>query len=188
MSALSEIAICNRALQKVGENQIMSFDDPTKEARECKRLYSFARDQLQRMYLWNFCKKRAILPALADAPNTNEYERQFALPEDYLRLIDVQIEESWSLEGNAILTNAEAPLYIIYTAKITDTTKFDTLFTEVLASYMAVELCEVTTQDRLKRESLFSQFNLILLQAKATDAKEQHPLILDESEWVTSRW
>lgn len=188
MSALSEIAICNRGLQKVGENEITSFDDPTREARECKRLYSFARDTLQRMYLWNFCKKRAILPALSDAPNTKEYERQFALPSDFIRLIDIQINDVWSLENNVILTNAEAPLYIIYSARVTNTTKFDSLFTESLAAYMAVELAEIFTQDRFKRESLYSQFNILFAQAKATDAKEQHPLMLDESDWINSRW
>jgi hypothetical protein len=188
MSALSEILVCNRGLQKVGENQIMSFDDPTKQARECKRLYSFARDTLQRLYLWNFTKKRAVLAALSDAPNTPEYDRQFSLPDDFIRLIDVQADEEWSLEGNRILTNAQAPLYIIYSARITDTTQFDTLFTETLSAYIAVELSEIFTQDRFKKQSLFDQFNLLLTQAKATDAKEQHPLMLDESEWITSRW
>lgn len=188
MSASSEIEICNRGLQKVGESQITSFDDPTKQARECKRLYSFARDTLQRLYLWNFCKKRGVLPALAAAPNTNEYERQFSLPSDFLRLIDVQIEEEWSLEGGVILTNAAAPLYIIYGARVTDTTKFDSLFTETLSAYISVELTEIFTQDRFKKESLFQQFNLLLSQAKATDAKEQHPMGLEESTWVTSRW
>jgi len=188
MSALSEVLICNRALQKVGENQITSLDDLTKQARECKRLYSFARDTLQRLYLWNFTKKRAVLAALSSAPNTPEYDRQFQLPDDFLRLIDVRVTEEWSLEGDKILTNASAPLYIIYSAKITDTTKFDSLFTESLAAYIAVELTEIFTQDRFKRQSLFEQFNILLTQAKATDAKEQHPLMLDESEWITSRW
>lgn len=188
MSALSEIAVCNRGLQKIGENQITSFDDPSKEARECKRLYSYARDTLQRLYLWNFCKKRAVLAALASPPNTTEYARQFSLPQDFVRLIDVQVDEKWSLEGGVILTNAKSPLYVIYSARVTDTTLFDPLFTESLAAYIAVELAEVFTQDRFKRESLFNQFNILLSQAKATDAKEQHPMSLDESEWLLSRW
>lgn len=186
MSATSEVAICNRMLQKVGEPQIMSLDDPSRGARECKRLYSFLRDDLQRSYLWNFCKKRINLPALAGEP-VSEYTRQFQLPGDFLRLIDVRTGFKWSLEQGRILTNAEAPLEIIYGARIEDTTKFDTLFTETLASYGAVELAEIFTQSRAKKETLFSQYQVILAKAVSTDAKEQHPTTIDESDWITAR-
>lgn len=189
MSANSDVDICNRGLLKVGQRQIMSLDDNSREARECKRLYTFARDMLQRLYLWNFCKKRASLAALSGTPDgTDEWERHFALPSDFLRLIDVRTHMEWTLEGNTIITNAEAPLKIIYSAKIEDTTKFDSIFVELLSSYIAVELTEIFTQDRLKRESLYAEFRATLAQAKATDAKEQHPLMLEESEWITSRW
>lgn len=165
----------------------MSLDDSSKGAKECKRCYALLRNALQRKYLWNFCKKRARLAAMSEAPAFG-FSTQYRLPEDFLRLIDVSGHSSWSIEGNVILTNASSPLDIIYSAKVTDTTKFDPLFTEAFSCLMAAELCEIFTQSNSKKETFMSLYQLALSEAKVTDAKEQHPVQLDESDWVLSRY
>jgi hypothetical protein len=144
------------------------------------------RDTLQRSYVWNFCKKRIALPALSTPPL--DFAHAYALPNDFLRLIDVRSGFQWSIEQGKILTDADAPLSIVYSARVEDTTKFDPLFTESLASYMAFELAEVFLQSRTKNETLFQLYQSVLAKAVATDAREQHPMQIDESDWVTSRW
>lgn len=187
MSADSEVAVCNRGLQKIGERQIMSLDDKSQQATECKRLYSILRDRIQGEYAWNFCKTRASLPALADAPAFG-FSKQFNLPTDFLRLLDVRTSSKWSLEGGKILTDSGSPLEIIYVARVTDTTKFSPEFTEVFASLIAVELVEIFTQSNQKKQLLLEQYELQLRKGLATDAKQQHPMEFEEDDWITSRW
>lgn len=186
MSAVSEVSICNRALQKIGESQIMSLDDKIRPAVECKRLYAYLRDTLNGSYAWNFAKKRALLPEMADAPIG--FDRQFQLPSDCLRVHGITTSFYWSNEGGRILTNASAPLEIHYASRVTDTNKFDPLFTEALASYMASELAEVFTQSDQKRRSLWEEYQAILQKAVSVDARQQPPRPLPEPTWITSRY
>jgi hypothetical protein len=187
MGSFSAVEVCNRALQKIGEGQITSLTDPSIAATECSRLYQPSLEKLQREHLWNFCKKRASLPAMGSAP-AFEYSHQYNLPTDFLRLIDVGADVEWSLESGKILINQAGPLRIKYVALVEDPSKFDSIFREALASYMALELCEIFTQSRTKKEALFAEYEYTLRKASSTDAKEQHPMAIDESSWVNSRW
>lgn len=185
--ATSEVAICNRALQKVGEPQITSLDDPSRAARECKRLYSFARDMLQRIYVFNFTITRVSLPEIGGFSDF-DFSNAYNLPNDYMRLVKINTSAEYRIEGNRILINQAAPLDIVYCRRVTNTTQFDPLFTEALAAYMASELAEIILQSANKKEQLYSLFIAMVNRAVGVDAKEQHPMQFEESDWVKSRW
>jgi hypothetical protein len=75
-----------------------------------------------------------------------EYAYQYLLPTDFLRLIKVYQddgtdlpEDRISLECGRILTNY-SELQMKYVSKITDTTKFDSLFTELFILKLALVL------------------------------------------------
>ena len=133
--AVSEVAICNLALQKLGAARITSLTQDDPNARECNAAYVPTRDKLLRRYAWSFAKSRANLAAHATAP-AFQYGYAFPLPTDFLRLIlpaDSSID--WIVERHAgrraILSNDSGPLYIKYIALVTDPTEFDPLFEEI---------------------------------------------------------
>ena len=57
----SVIDICNKALDKLGQNPIISLTDGNKAANLCTRNWPLVRDQVLREHPWNFAMKRAIL-------------------------------------------------------------------------------------------------------------------------------
>jgi hypothetical protein len=60
LTELSEVAICNLALQDVGRGlSITALDENSQAARACRLRYPFARDACLRAYDWNFAAARA---------------------------------------------------------------------------------------------------------------------------------
>lgn len=185
---LTEIEICNRALQKIGAKSITSFlDENSKESAACSRAYPALRNALQRRYVWNFCKKRASLPASVTPPDGTEFGTKYALPSDYLRMYDVRTRCKYSIEGGFILADASAPLEIVYCGLVTDSTKFDAMFDELLAARVATELCETFRNDNAKKQVFVAEYDRILEEALSSDAMDTYPRLIDDGDWINTR-
>ncbi len=89
LTDLSEVSICNLALQDVGRGlAITTLDENSQAARVCRLRYPFARDTCLRAYDWNFAAWRASLPALAAAPAFG-FANAYQLPPDCLFVREV---------------------------------------------------------------------------------------------------
>jgi len=113
----SKIDIANQALTALGATRIISFDDESTEADVMNTIYEPVKRALLRSYPWNCATRRAKLAQLTDPP-VNEYNYQFALPEDCLKVLNVyvgdweDVRESWEqsefrIEGKKLLTNSQ---------------------------------------------------------------------------------
>lgn len=68
---MSEVSICNRALQAIGtRTQIASLTEQSVEARNCNLILADTRDEILGMAFWNFAKKTAYLSLVKAAPGT----------------------------------------------------------------------------------------------------------------------
>lgn len=197
----SQVDIANRALSKLGESRIISFDDDSKPAREISAAYEYVRDAEFRAHRWHFTKKRIMLPALTSTPIFG-WEFQYQLPADYLQVIQVGYFDpivdmsdyrttgsmEWEIEAdNVLLTNSEAPLPLRYVARITDTTRYDATFIEVLASRLAVEVCEALTQSTTKKESARQDYKEAMSVAIRSNSIELPPKTIQDDAWVLGR-
>jgi hypothetical protein len=196
----SEIDIANRALSKIGEARITSFDDDSKPSRAMKSAFDFVRDAEFRAHRWHFTKKRITLPALSDKPLFG-WTNQFQLPSDYLQLIQVgqcdpgidmrdyrfNSSTEWTIEGNVILTNYTAPLSIRYVARVTDPTRWDAAFNDAFACKLAVEVCEELTQSTTKKQSALQDYELAIKSAIRANAIELPPQYITDDSWILSR-
>lgn len=81
----SDVDIANLALSYMETAPIVSFQDANEQARLLNASYGILRDNLQRVYRWNFNRAYTQLPALAAAPSF-EYEYAYQLPADCLRV------------------------------------------------------------------------------------------------------
>lgn len=77
---------------------------------------------------------------------SHEWDYQYSLPADYIRLKSSYLEsdgdlpnERWTIEGTLFLTNDDE-VQLNYVKKITDPVVFDPLFTEVLVLQLALKL------------------------------------------------
>ena len=82
--ALSDVALCSRALIRIGAAPITSFADGSVEADIASALFVPVRDGLLSAYAWGFATGQAQLAELAQPPIA-DYTRAFGLPSDYLR-------------------------------------------------------------------------------------------------------
>lgn len=186
--AASDIEICNIALALVGEPSITAFTDATEAERQCERLYPLARDTVLRLHPWNFAEKQSQL-SLAVAVPDFEFTYYFDLPADYIRVVKVDLAESSYrvVQGTYIATD-DSEVNLVYTAKITDTTKFDPLFTQAIAYYLASQLCMILPNKSGLNAQFMQMFDSVLKMAKQVDGQENSPTKLTmKDSWLTFR-
>lgn len=171
---LSVVDICNRALGMIGHDPITSLDDQTKRAGLCDQFYAGMRDEVLRLHPWNFAMRRVSLPALSDAPAWG-YANAYQLPKDCLRVIKLNLNSPltpWLVEGRTIVTDADAPLQILYIAAMDDPGDFDPLFASALSARLAAELAQPIAQSTALQKAMLDLFKMRLIEARGVDAAE----------------
>lgn len=186
----SIVDICNRALQKLGAERIISLSQDSTSARACNLAYEAVRDAELRSHTWNFSIKRASLAADATAP-VYGYDYAYTLPSDCLRLLSNDHAEDfypnkWKVEGRKILSNADAPLQIRYVSRVEDTTKYDAMFSEMLSCKLAMEMCEELTQSNSKRQLAAEEYKATMREARKMNAFENPPAEQEVDTWITA--
>jgi hypothetical protein len=176
----SVVAICNRALDMLGAEPVTSLADNTKAARLCVRNFEPVRDAVLRAYPWNAAVRRASLAALADAPAWG-YARQFQLPEGpdpepCLRVLaiggETELSVRYRIEGRRVLTDEDAPLNILYLARVEDPAQLDPMLHDVIATRLAADLSYSMTASAALGQTLMEIYQAKLAEARATDAEE----------------
>jgi len=185
--ALSETKICNLALAKVGSKRINDIDtDTTPEAIWCRTFYEQTRDALLRSNSWSFAKARATLSEDASAPDF-EYDNQFDLPADFMRL--VSLYNTWStfkIEGEKLLTD-DSSAEIVYVKKVTDPTKFDALFVEALVLQLAIKLSMAISQDKVLSKELKDEFRELIRTVRTVTRQETNTIGRNSmSTWISA--
>lgn len=197
----SEIQIMNMALLKLGAERIVARTDNKNAARVMDAIYEMVRDAELRRHTWRFATRRALLPALTDAPINGIFALQYQLPTDCLRVRNVgddypgadlsayrtRTNAQYSIEGQMILTHFAAPLAIRYTARITDTGLFDSAFTEALACRLAASACERITNDKQSRQLVLGEYKMAIGEAIRANALEGPPEPFADDTWMTTR-
>lgn len=197
---MSEVSIINAALTKLAEEPIESRADDNERARVMNLRYDGVRDAELRRRRWKFSIRRESLAALVAEPDS-DYERQFQLPNDFLRLIEggdlrsmVDMSDYrsgptalYQIEGRTILTDLGAPLAIRYIARITDTAFFDSAFTEALASRLAYECCKRITGNENEKASCWEDYRNAIKEATKANALESAPEAQGDDTWVMAR-
>lgn len=189
--ATSDVEVCNLAMQKLGASRIASLTEESTNAEECNACYDQLRKTEIRRYNWNFARKRASLAASAVEPD-HGFAYAFPLPADCLRILPPnELEVDWQIEShegqNAILTNWTAPLELTYLSDITDPTRFDDLFTEMLACRIAMQTCKKITGSETAKANALAEYKDARSEAKRTNAFENVSSEPPEDPWLAAR-
>jgi hypothetical protein len=182
--ATTFVQIANRAITFLGGTTITALTDDTKEGRACLRLYEQSRDQLLRDHPWNFSIKRASLAANTTAP-VFEYTNAFDFPDKTLRIIEVDTAEEWAVEGRQIVSDASAPLDVVYVEQVTDPTLFDSKFIEAYALRLAADIAYDITASQTVAQKAEDKYSVLIKEARLVDAQES--LSADEQSWLDAR-
>tara|TARA_R100000935_G_scaffold58811_1_gene98164 strand:- start:3520 stop:4086 length:567 start_codon:yes stop_codon:yes gene_type:complete len=186
----SQVDICNGALNQIGASTIVSLSDDSKNARMLNQRYEMVRDRVFREHPWNCLLKRATLPADTATPEY-EYSYQYTLPADCIRVLktfQMQDDVDFKVEGRKILTDAET-VKILYVARITDTTQYDTSLNETLTAALAADIAYGITGSTTIIQIMEQRYKEKLKDARFADATEGMPDTLDaDSPFIASRF
>lgn len=189
----SQTDIINMALDLLEEEPMLDPDDDRAPIRWMKRNLQPAIDGMLRLHPWNFAVRRKALSAETGAP-VSGWKRQYVLPPDCLRVLPLNDgtllgrSVPYALEGRRILTNAEAPIQIVYVGRPDDATVLDALFVQALAATLASRAANWITGKQSYAQALRQQAQELILQAQMVDALEGTPADPEADDFVMGRF
>lgn len=187
--ALSAIALCSRALLKVGATAIASFDEGTAEAEVAANLYPPARDGLLSAHPWNFATGQVTLPRLVALP-VADYAYAYQLPTDFLRALSAGVAGrgygvTYRIAENRLHTDADQ-VVLTYVFRPEEEV-FPPFFSQALIARLAAEFCLPLTESTSRAELLYKLAEDEFRRAKLADGQQDTPQALTDFPLVDVR-
>lgn len=187
--ALSAIALCSRALLKIGAVTIASFNEGSAEAEVAANLYPPIRDALISAHPWNFATAQMTLPRLV-VPPLADYAYAYQLPADFLRALSAGMDGqgagmTYRIAENRLHADAEAVVltYVFRPAE----TAFPPFFDQALIARLAAEFCLPLTESSTRAQLLFKLAEDEFRRAKLADGQQDTPLAISDFPLVEVR-
>lgn len=193
---LGQVALANLALIDAGAvNTISSLSDGSTEADIVSALWAPIRDEVLGAHNWDFAK--AVVALAEDSGYTivdEAWEYAYEMPAlcikpRYLSERDYNYE----IRDEHILCDVEDAI-LIYTKRITDTTKWSTYFDTAMAKRLAAALCRPLKRKGSTAKELLSEYMMALATAQMHDATasnltqdHQYRHTIDNDSWYTAR-
>ena len=187
--ALSDIALCSRALIRIGAAPITSFSDGTAESEIAGALFRPVCDALLSAYAWSFATGQVELTQLMTAP-VADYAYAFGLPNDFLRALSLGTATrgrgaNYRMTGSAIHTN-ESAVTLTYIFR-PEEEAFPPYFDQALITRLAAEFCIPVTESTSRAEALFRLAEQEFQRARQIDAQQDTPGRIEDFTLVTVR-
>lgn len=187
--ALTDIALCSRALIRIGAAPISSFNDDTAESEIAGALYEPIRDATLSAYSWSFALGQVALTKL-ETPPAADYSNAFQLPNDFLRALSAGAGGKgrglkFRIARNALHTNAdEVMLTYIFRP---DESEFPPYFDAVLISKLAAEFTIPVTENASRAEAMYRLAQNEFEQARQIDAQQDTPAAIESFSLIDAR-
>lgn len=207
MASVSDIV--NLAFSHLGEKaNVVSISPPdaTVKAQDAAKFYPIARDFLLEKHPWRFARKRIALSELdlGDAQPAS-WAFAYAFPSSCIKVNKVLMpaatddsdSQDFDVETKSdgtvvIYTNVEQAV-AVYTALVTDTSKFTPMFVAALARLLASYLAGPTLKGETGRSvalthmKLFLEVDLPAATGSDSNARQSHPYTSREPESIAAR-
>ncbi|WP_149540454.1 hypothetical protein [Siccirubricoccus phaeus] len=187
--ALSALALCSRALLKIGAQPIASLDEGTAEAEVAANLYPAVRDALLSLFPWSFATAQAALPRLSARP-TADFDHAFQLPVDFLRALSAGTPNSgrglvYRILEDRLHCSAEQVIlsYIFRPVEAA----FPPFFAAALATRLAAEFCIPLTENTSRAQLLLNQAEAELRSARQADSQQATPRGIEDFPLLNAR-
>lgn len=156
----SETEISNLSLDLLSGPTVTNIVNPTSAIEYlCNRWYDTTRRKVLRAHPWNFARKRIVLSASNISPAFGG-SKAFPVPADYMRLLYVvddnglpmqSFEYTMEVVGSQkcivpSALNTGSSLNVVYVYDITDVTRFDPIFVDLLVHELALAMAFKVTE------------------------------------------
>ena len=187
--AASDIALCSRALIRIGAASVSSFDDGSLEAEVAANLYPSARDAMLSAHPWSFATGQTALPRLVAEPLA-DYAFAFQLPVDFLRALSAGVAGrgrgiAYRIAENRLHADADeiALTYIFRPAE----SAFPPFFDQALIARLSAEFCLPLTENATRAEILFRLAEAEFRRAKTVDSQQDTPSAIEDFTLIEAR-
>lgn len=175
--ALNDIALCSRALIRIGAAPITTFSDGTAESEIAGALYDPARDALLSSYGWSFATAQSALARL-ETPPVADYDYAYQLPNDFLRSLSAGASKrgrglNYRIHKNQLHTNASTVI-LTYVYR-PDETQFPPYFDQALIARLAAEFTIPVTENTSRADAMFRLADNEFERARQIDAQQDTP-------------
>lgn len=197
MAINSDADICNLSLSYLGQKgTVTDIDTPTKDIERIFKLhFDVTRNTLLKMIMPNFslARKRVAQITSYTADDEEGYAYAYQQPTDMLKLLGIgnayKKQNNYIVEGDSIYSDElyEDGAYIRYIKTITDVSKFSDEFKNLLALYLAIQVCIPITQSTQKKQLLQSELQGAMMTVSSLSAQENRPILRSTSRFKQSR-
>jgi hypothetical protein len=187
--ALNDVALCSRALIRIGAAPITSFSDGTAEATIAGALYAPVRDALLSAYPWSFASGQVTLNLL-ETPPLADYQYAFQLPNDFLRAMSAGIGAkgrglSYRIARGQLHANSET-VVLSYVFR-PEEEEFPPYFDQALIARLSAEFTIPVTENTSRAEAHFRMAEAEFQRARQIDAQQATPKKLENFTLVDVR-
>lgn len=186
--AATDVSICSNALLLLGAQPINDFNEENDRTRLAANLFPYTRDAILRAHPWNCAVKRLILAPEVATP-AFDYSKQFLLPSDWLRLLQVGEtggELDYRIESGRVLADIDAlPILFIFRNEVVSS--WDQVLVDVMTHAMAHRMAYAITKSTSMEEARLREFEMIYKRAKGVDGLENPPETLGDYPLLRSR-
>lgn len=175
--ALNDVALCSRALIRIGAAPITSFADGTAESEIAGALFAPTRDALLSAYAWSFASEQSVLNLLSESPIA-DYQNAFQLPNNFLRAISAGQGGRgrglhYRIAKGALHTDAsDVVLSYIFRP---EEEEFPPYFDMVVIARLAAEFCIPVTENTSRADALYRMADIEFARARQIDAQQDSP-------------
>lgn len=187
--ALNDVALCSRALIRIGAAPITSFDDGTAESEIAGALFGPVRDALLSAYAWGFATGQVALSQLGTDP-VADYDFAFGLPTDFLRALSAGSGTrgrglNYRIAQGALHTNASA-VVLTYVFR-PDEEEFPPYFDQALIARLSAEFTIPITENTSRAEAHFRLAEQEYQRARQIDAQQDTPGKIENFSLIDAR-
>lgn len=184
----TKVSICNRALASLGVKQrISSMSEDSEPARKCNLILDDLIEEVIRAYPWNCAQDRVSCAQSASVPEFG-YAYKYALPNDCLRVLQMENPDSeFKIEGRMLLTD-ESNCKILYLKKTDDVNVLDSLCRAAISARLSAELAIPLTNSNSVQEAMWKLYAGKLQEAFEIDAQEGTAGKWESEDWIESRF
>ena len=187
--ALTAVALCSRALLRLGAQPVASLDEGTAEAEVAANLYAPTRDALLSAHPWSFATGQTGLPRLSSTPQ-GDMAHAFQLPTGFLRALSAGQGGRGGgmayrlLEDRLHTDSTSVTLTYIFRP---DESAFPPFFAQALVARLAAEFCLPLTDSASRAEMLFRLAEGEMRGARLIDSQQHTPRAIEHFPLVDVR-
>lgn len=195
------VAICNLALDRLGQQAITSITSPTTEVEEiCARHYDATRRELLRLHIFNFSKKLAVLTATSGVSLKTPafgWTASYLLPSDFIRLLaigDIAINadtppDLYELSEGYIFCDAadSGGLNLAYVYDAETVANWDALFVRLIVLHLAKNMAYKFALKNSLIQAIAAEIQAAEVSAAAVAGQEKRPRRIERSKLRSAR-